>query len=213
MAERGHFPKDSNPTTLPLNSVTHCSKRILNLLPNSMINMKISNGLNFCLGLLALGSAVFACKKDSEAEQSTLHVRLTDAPTAFQEVNVDIREVRVKFFGDENEENWVVMPTHARIYNLLGLQGGVDTVLAIGNLPRQEVKQIRFILGPNNSIKEDGVLYPLTIPSGSESGLKIKISKKLNATLETLVIDFDTDLSVKKEGNGDYKLRPVIKVK
>jgi len=176
-------------------------------------NMRISNGLNFFIGLLALSAAVFACKKDSDAAKSSLEVRLTDAPTSFQEVNVDIREVRVKFSGDNTEENWVSMPTNARIYNLLGLQGGVDTVLAVGNLQREEVKQIRFILGPNNTIKDNGVLYPLTIPSGSESGLKIKISKKLNATLETLVIDFDTELSIKMEGSGDYKLRPVIKVK
>jgi len=175
--------------------------------------MKTSKAINFCIGLLALSATIFACKKDSDEAQSTLQVRLTDAPTSFQEVNVDIREVRVKFFGDDMEENWVYLPTNARIYNLLGLQGGVDTVLAIGNLQRQEVKQIRFILGPNNTIRDNGVLYPLIIPSGSESGLKIKISKKLNATLETLVIDFDAELSVKKEGNGDYKLRPVIKVR
>ncbi len=58
----------------------------------------------------------------------------------------------------------------------------------------------------------DGIIYPLTIPSGSESGLKIKVSKKLQATIETILIDFDADLSVKKENDG-YKLRPVIRLK
>jgi len=175
----------------------------------------MSNGFNFCIALLTLVAAAFACKKDSDSAQSnsSLEVWLTDAPNSFQEVNVDIREVQVKFFGDDKDENWVSMPTNARIYNLLRFQVGKDTVLAIGNLQREEVKQIRFILGPNNTVRDNGVLYPLTIPSGSESGLKIKISKKLNATLETLIIDFDAELSVKKEGNGDYKLRPVIKVK
>lgn len=159
---------------------------------------------------LAVTAGIFSCSKDNK--NSTLQVRLTDNPVALQEVNVDIREVRVKFADDDTENEWVTLTTHARMYNLLTLQG-VDTALATGLLPSNTVKQIRFILGPNNTIKDNGIVYPLVIPSGSESGLKIKLNKALNATLETLVIDFDAALSVLKEGTGDYKLRPVIKVK
>ncbi len=168
------------------------------------------NHLLILVALMAATAGIFSCSKDNK--NSTLQVRLTDNPVAFQEVNVDIREVRVKFADDTTDKEWVTLTTNARIYNLLALQG-VDTVLATGLLPANTVKQIRFILGPNNTVKENGVVYPLVVPSGSESGLKIKVSKKLNATLETLVIDFDAALSVRKEGNGDYKLRPVIKVK
>ena len=168
------------------------------------------------LGLtLITGTAIVftSCKKDSEST-STLQIRLTDAPTAFDEVNVDIREINVKFSDDTSGSNgWVSMPTNAGIYNLLGLQNGVDTLLASLVLPQQTVKEIRLVLGPNNTIKDNGTIYPLVIPSGSQSGLKIKISKKLAATLETVLIDFDAALSVKKEGNGDYKLRPVLKIK
>ena len=99
------------------------------------------------------------------------------------------------------------------VHDLLAYQNGVDTLLATGTFPVQVVKEIRFILGPNNTIKDGGVVYPLVIPSGSESGLKIKFSKDLRATLETVIIDFDAALSVKKEGTGDYKLRPVLKIK
>lgn len=168
----------------------------------------------FALGLLVTAGVVtfHSCKK--ETEKSTLQIRLTDAPTALQEVNVDIREVRVKFSDDSlSNDGWVTMATNAKVYNLLALQNGIDTVLATGTLPTDVVKQIRFILGPNNTVKDNGVIYPLTIPSGSESGLKIKVNKKLGATLETLIIDFDAALSVKQEGPGDYKLRPVLKIK
>lgn len=168
------------------------------------------NHLVIMLALIAATAGVYSCSKDNK--NSTLQVRLTDNPVAFQEVNVDIREVKVKFQDDDTENEWVTLTTNARVYNLLTLQG-VDTALATGLLPTNTVRQIRFILGPNNTVKENGVLYPLVIPSGSESGLKIKISKKLNASLETLVIDFDAALSVLKEGTGDYKLRPVIKIK
>lgn len=160
--------------------------------------------------LIAVTAGIFSCSKDGK--NSTLQVRLTDNPVPFQEVNVDIKEVRVKFSDETTDDEWVTLTTNAGIYDLLKLQG-VDTALATGLLPTNTVKQIRFILGPNNTIKDNGIVYPLVIPSGSESGLKIKVSKKLNATLETLVIDFDAALSVLKEGDGDYKLRPVIKVK
>jgi hypothetical protein len=155
-----------------------------------------------------------SCNKDNSSGTSTLQIRLTDGPTNLDEVNVDIREVKVKFSDDSSNTNgWVTLTTHVGIYNLLGLQNGVDTLLATSPLPKNVVKEIRFVLGPNNSVKDAGVVYPLTIPSGSESGLKIKVNKKLSATLETLIIDFDAALSVKKEGNGDYKLRPVLKIK
>lgn len=160
---------------------------------------------------VSIGTFVSCKKTDS---MSTLSVRLTDAPTALDEVNVDIREVHVKFSDDSlGNDGWVNLATNARIYNLLALQNGVDTVLATGSFPNSVVKQIRFVLGPNNTIKDNGIIYPLTIPSGGESGLKIKISKSLQATLETLVIDFDAALSIKKEGPGDYKLKPVLKIK
>jgi hypothetical protein len=156
--------------------------------------------------------AAISCKKSNT--NSTLQVRLTDAPTALQEVNVDIREVHVKFSDDSSSSNgWLTLTANARVYNLLGLQNGVDTVLAAGVFAPGIVKEIRFVLGPNNSVKDNGIVYPLTIPSGATSGLKIKINKSLGAPLETLIIDFDAALSVKQEGPGDYKLRPVLKVK
>ncbi len=169
--------------------------------------------------ILAVAAAItvfISCSKNSSDEgTSTLQVRLTDGPTNLAEVNVDIREVRVKFSDDTSSVNgWVTLNTFAGVYNLLGLQNGVDTLLATAPLPKDVVKEIRFVLGPNNSVKDLlGNVYPLTIPSGSESGLKIKVSKKLSASLETIVIDFDAALSIFQTGTGDYKLKPVLKIK
>ena len=150
----------------------------------------------------------FACKKGNN--NSTLHIRMTDAPVALEEVNIDLVQVNVKFAKDTT--GWVSLETKPGIYNLLGLQNGVDTLIAQGSFPQDVVKEIRLVLGDRNSIKSDGQIYPLTIPSGSESGLKIKISKQLRANLETLLIDFDAALSVKQEIDG-FKLRPVLKLK
>jgi len=152
----------------------------------------------------------YACTKDNSSGTSNLHVRLTDAPAAFDEVNVDIREVRVNFKDDST--GWVTLNTNAGVYNLLALQNGVDTLLATGNVQTGIVKEIRLILGPNNTILVNGVSNPLTVPSGSESGLKIKVGKNLRAGLDSILVDFDAALSVKFEG-GNYRLRPVLKIK
>jgi Domain of unknown function (DUF4382) len=175
--------------------------------------MKNSKIIIIAMALAISVGTFLSCKKNND-NTSTLQVRLTDAPTALQEVNVDIREVNVKFSDDSvSNDGWVTLATNAGVYNLLNLQNGVDTVLATGVFPNDVVKEIRLVLGPNNSVKDNGVVHPLVIPSGGSSGLKIKIKKSLQATLETLIIDFDAALSVKQEGTGDYKLRPVLKIK
>ena len=164
------------------------------------------------LALLTSSILFISCKKDETNGTSTFHLRMTDAPTALDSVFVDIREIRVKMKDDSTNDGWITMATNAGIYNLLQLQNGVDTLLATTTLPTGIVREIRFILGTNNRVVASGISYPLIIPSGEDSGLKIKVSKKLNATLETLIIDFDAALSIRQE-NGVYKLRPVLKVK
>ncbi|HET7119042.1 MAG TPA: hypothetical protein VFI29_21295 [Hanamia sp.] len=46
-----------------------------------------------------------------------------------------------------------------------------DTLMASGQVTAKSVKQIRPILGTNSSIKAGDVVYPLTVPSSSKSGL------------------------------------------
>jgi hypothetical protein len=175
--------------------------------PNSKHHM---NRKLFLFSALAISLVFTSCSKEKEG-QTKLTVMLTDNPFNATEVNVEIVQVRVNFSGDDT--GWIDLETNAGIYNLLELQNGVTTPLAQGTLPTETVKEIRFVLGDENSIKIGTNVFPLTIPSGSESGLKIKVNKQLNASLETLVIDFDAALSIIQQGNGDYKLKPVLKVK
>ena len=174
----------------------------------------MKTSLIFFSFLLLSGTILLtACSKSNDNKNSTtLHVRLTDGPADYTEVNVDIKEVRVKFNDELDDKGWQTLSTHAGIYNLLDYQNGKDTLLATGTVNENTVQQIRFILGSENTIKVGTKIYPLTIPSGAESGLKLMINKKLNQSLESLVIDFDALLSIKEE-NGGYKLRPVLKLK
>lgn len=161
---------------------------------------------------LAFGLTAFiACNKDDNNGPVTLNIRLTDGPGDYQQVNIDIEEVRIKTSDDTAQ--WITVNTYAGIYDLLQLQNGVDTLLVTDTLPPVTLKEVRFILGDDNTVMVDSVLYPLTTPSAQQSGLKIKVDQSLDLDVNTLVFDFDAAESVLLTGNGTYLLKPVIKVK
>jgi hypothetical protein len=116
----------------------------------------------FLFALALISSTVFiACNK--QAGTSTLRIKLTDAPANWDEVNIDLKQVLVNFRDDST--GWISLETKDTIYNLLGLQNGLDTLVAQGTFPTNTVKEVRLVLGSNNTIKTNGQVYPLSIPS------------------------------------------------
>lgn len=164
---------------------------------------------HFFLAAISLVS-VMSCKKD-ESGTTDLRIKLTDNPYNATAVNVDIQKVSINFNADD--KGWVDMNTAAGIYNLLDFQNGADTLIAQNVVPANTVKEIRFVLGSQNSIVINGTEYPLTIPSGGESGLKIKVDKKLNVHSDSLIVDFDAALSILQTGTSEFKLSPVLRIK
>src|SRR4051812_29619923 len=163
------------------------------------------------LTLLAVIVSLTTCKKEKavepEPEPSPYYVKLTDAPGPYQAVNVDIQGVEITANGSN-----VMLNTNKGIYDLLKLANGADTMIATGSLNVEKVQQIRLILGPNNSVTVGGTVFPLTVPSGSESGLKLQVHQTLEAGVAYYVLlDFDANQSVVESGNGEYHLKPVIR--
>jgi hypothetical protein len=150
--------------------------------------------------------AVVSCKKDNKTVP--VQILLTDNPVNYDAVNIHLKGMEVKV----NNESWISIATKDTIINLLDLQNGVTELIAQDNIPDGTLKEVRFILGTDNTVEVNGVSHPLTTPSAAESGLKVKIDKDLNETLNTFVLDFDAAASVKEEQNG-YKLHPVIRLK
>ena len=110
------------------------------------------NILIFSAILFSASIIFISCsKEDKTGGTSTLNVRLTDAPTAFEEVNVDIREVRVKFSDDSTTNGWVTLTTYPGIYNLLALQTGslLQPVLEMYRFP---IKYLPRFARPANYI-------------------------------------------------------------
>jgi hypothetical protein len=163
--------------------------------------MKLVNTVLFFSILL------MSCNKNNSVPVRFL---LTDNPAAYDSVNVHIKAINVKI--DDDNAAWIEVPSKDTTVNLLDLQNGVTMLLAEGEVPEGVLKEVRFVLGDDNYVVMAGNRYPMEAPSAEYSGLKIKINKALNESLNTFTLDFDADLSVKEE-NGNYKLMPVIQVK
>ena len=66
--------------------------------------------------------------------------------------------------------------------------------------------------GSNNTVLVNNVSYPLSTPSAEQSGLKLQVHQTLEAGVEySILLDFDANQSIVDQGNGTYKLKPVIR--
>lgn len=184
------------------------------------MKMTQANGLRVLC--IALGiSAIMSCKKNDPTEPSTgaMEVQMTDAAGDYLQVNVDVKQIRFRYSGNDNNDTvgWVNLPTQQGIYNLLSLQNGITETIADTNIiPTGRVSQIRLVLGTNNTVMlTDSTIHPLVVPSAYTSGLKIQTNADIRADQKTLIlIDFDAGLSIKEDqSSGGYKLEPVIKLK
>jgi len=152
-------------------------------------------------------TAFEACQKDDSHPTSTIVFSMKDAPAAFNEVNVEVIDIEVH----TNSDGWIKVPVADSIYNLIALQGNNAAFLANAVIPSGKISQVRLILGTHNTVVIGADTYPLLLSSQDETGLKVNIEKDLaGGTTYDMLIDFDADQSVVDEGNGSYRLKPVL---
>jgi hypothetical protein len=168
--------------------------------------------IHVILCIAGLGLGVSSCKKDTGAGGAPgsypYEIRMTDDPGPYSAVNIDLQGVEVTGSGGAA----VSINVKAGIYNLLDFCNGMDTMIASGTLTTSNVSQIRLILGPNNTVVKNNVSHHLNTPSADQSGLKLQVHQSLQSgVLYSVLLDFDANKSVVLEGNGKYKLKPVIR--
>jgi len=159
-----------------------------------------------------------SCTEENKLESGVtkFNLYLTDAPAKYEEVLIDIQEVRVHVTAADSSHHdggWLELDVNEGVYNLLDFTNDMDTLLASAELPAGKVSQMRLILGENNQVKVDGVYHDLKTPSGQHSGIKLNIHDDLEEGITyDLWIDFDACKSIVKAGHsGIYILKPVIR--
>ena len=164
--------------------------------------------ITVALSIIMLGFFMNSCKKESAKPAYPYTVRMTDGPGPYNAVFIDLQGVEIT--GDNGQT--VLLNVHSGIYNLLNFSNGIDTLIATGSLETSDVQQIRLILGTNNSVVVNNVSYPLSTPSADQSGLKLQVHQTLQAgVMYYVLLDFDANKSIVDQGNGTYKLKPVIR--
>lgn len=110
-------------------------------------------------------------------------------------------------------------PAAPKQIDLLALNGGLsDTLLDGYVLPAGDYSWIRLMVDTDAIhdsyiVAMGGTAYELTIPSGSETGLKLNRGFTIPTNgSANFTIDFDLRKSVNLTGTGEYMLRPTLRL-
>jgi hypothetical protein len=188
---------------------------------------------NIFMSLLS-ASALVSCSSGSDSvsgdagsgrggtQNGFLSLNITDAPIDHaEEVWVQFDAVELKPLSDSEDDVITIAFDPAKSIELLSLQGANSMPMFIDEtLPAGIYEWLRLKVTAENDgvldsyIKiDDNAVYELSIPSGSESGLKITGGLEVVANTPTsMTIDFDLRQSIVKTGPEDYKLKPVLKL-
>lgn len=142
-------------------------------------------------------------------ETPVLRMLLTDAPLdGVDQVNVTFDRVEVQ----HSMAGWTTVTSSVQTFDLLALQNGVTADLGLTSLSTGTYSQIRMHL-TDAWLVIDEEPVDLFVPSGEQSGLKIPHDFTIEPGSQTdIVIDFDAGESVHQRGNGEWIMRPVLKV-
>ena len=195
----------------------------------------------FAVILSALVSLLFfySCQKEIAgnaipAGKTKLAVFLTDGPTDYQQVLVDIQRIDIKIdtcrrnedddhdghgCDDDHDslnnhcEIWQNLSINPGVYDLLKLRNGLDTLLASGFLYNGKIERIKITLGTNNSVMVDSVIHPLHLVN-NQNYVYVNIHREhldsISSNNFNLFLDFDLARSIKIK-NGAYWLKPKLK--
>ena len=173
--------------------------------------------------ITALALSVAACSSDpgsgsSGGTSGNIEIRLVDAP------NMDVKQIVVTITKVEAHVggSWETLSSQTKTVDLLTLQGGTFALLGVTQIPAGKITQFRLYVtdaGPNYVTTPDSKQHPLTVPSGDESGIKLKADVDVAPCSQgSMTLDFDGHNSIFTHpvgaGAGDeWILRPVIRLK
>ncbi len=184
----------------------------------------------FVLGtMVTFGLALFGCgaisngSDDSSSDSSSTEgvvVKLSDAPGKldwFARADIVLDGVEAQI-----NNKWVSLGGAGETINLLELRGGISRVLGRVNGTTGSIRQMRLIVSSASLTLKDGRVFPLKIPSGEQSGLKVFVEPAIELVtgrMVELMLDFDVAKSFVAQGNpasmADAKgflFKPVIRV-
>ena len=167
-------------------------------------------GVSLLFGSLMLLSG--CADQGTDPQRSTkLRISLTDAPAAFEAVNITFSE-----FSAHIDSEWITVRGEPVTVNLLEWNNGKSIVIGTAEVPAGHYTQIRLKI-QSAEVVVDGQTHALEVPSGAQSGLKLvhQFTIDPGSTYE-LLIDFDAERSIVSTGPPGnprrFLLKPTIRV-
>ena len=165
------------------------------------------------LGLLMLAGLAGCNGSSSDA---TFNLSVTDTPVDSAD-NVVVAFTGVELMGPNGMQSFNF--TTEQSLDLLKLQGNASAVLLNGvTVPAGSYQWLRLDIDEANSyvISSTGGKFPLNVPSGSESGLKLVSGFTVaQGGVADFVIDFDLRQSLTLDNSGGtttYTLKPALRL-
>ncbi|WP_297097459.1 DUF4382 domain-containing protein [uncultured Draconibacterium sp.] len=161
---------------------------------------------------------------DPVVKSGELVIRLTDAPfptDLVAEANVSISKIEIHEIDDQLENAFITVSEEEQSFNLLDLTNGVSAILADTAIEAGTYNEIRLYIDSASVMLTDSTVFDLKIPSGSQSGIKVKINPAIDidsTSTEEILLDFDVSKSFVVQGNTKtpagikgFLFKPVIK--
>ncbi|MCL4538143.1 MAG: DUF4382 domain-containing protein [Bacteroidetes bacterium] len=171
------------------------------------------------IALAFLAVLVTGCSKSSPTSSSgsgTLQINMVDSPGNFDAVNIVIDSVQAHIASSDTTSGWVTLSSTPGTYNLLELVNGANAVIGKASVPTGQYSQIRLFVGSGSNVVIAGASYPLSIPSGMQSGLKLNVDATIQSNITyVMTLDFNANQSIIAAGgivNSQFILKPVIRV-
>ncbi len=142
-----------------------------------------------------------------------VRIQITDSPAAFDAVNLVVNEVAIHRDSPDSLAGWEILSSTPGTFDLMQLRNGVFATLGQAMVAPGTYTQIRLKLGAGSNIVVDGVMHPLVVPSGMQSGYKLIGTFVVPPDqMLDLALDFDAARSIVVTGHGRYMLKPVVSV-
>lgn len=160
-----------------------------------------------------------------EEGKGRINVLLTDAPYPIElisntYVTIDKVEIRKKTEAgmEEEKDSFIVLSEENMVIDLLELTNGITEEIAAAELEAGYYDMIRLHVVDATVVLNNGSEFDLKVPSGSSSGLKVKIQPEIHleeGQTSDVLLDFDVSRSFVVKGPLDningFNFKPVVR--
>ena len=175
---------------------------------NGMERYKMKRIFLLLCSILLVAIVAIGCSDNPAKPEGQGRLSLTafDAPAPEGIEHLYIHIVEISAHHEDN--GWMTLADIDTTIDFLELVNGITINLFDDSIPSGYYSQIRLLLNDSNTIVVDSVTYPLTIPSGTQTGIKLNLDEQVSpGEFVSLMVDFDLSKSV-IVANNNYKLKP-----